>query len=69
MPAGSGTGYEEAAGGGYGGLYRPIRAKAEAIRNDHAYLRRIMEAGADKARASAAATMALVRESMGLNYY
>lgn len=47
----------------------PIRAKAEAIRNDHAYLRRVMEMGAEKARASAVATMALVREHMGLNYY
>ena len=47
----------------------PIREKAEAIRNDVPYLRRVMEQGADKARASAQETMKLVREAIGLNYY
>jgi tryptophanyl-tRNA synthetase len=47
----------------------PIREKAEAIRNDLPYLRRVMEQGADKARASAQKTLKLVREAMGLNYY
>lgn len=47
----------------------PIREKAEAIRNDAPYLRKVMEQGAEKARASAQATMNLVRSSMGLNYY
>jgi tryptophanyl-tRNA synthetase len=47
----------------------PIREKAEAIRNDHSYLRQVMEKGAEKARASSGATMKLVREHMGLNYY
>jgi tryptophanyl-tRNA synthetase len=47
----------------------PIREKAEAIRNDLPYLRRVMEQGADKARASAQETMKLVREGIGLNYY
>ncbi len=47
----------------------PIREKAEAIRNDAAYLREVMEKGAEKARKSAQATMKLVRETMGLNYY
>ncbi len=47
----------------------PIREKAEAIRNDLPYLRRVMEQGADKARASAQETLKLVREAMGLNYY
>lgn len=47
----------------------PVREKAEAIRNDHKYLKTIMEKGADKARRSAQATMALVKEAMGLNYY
>ena len=47
----------------------PIREKAEAIRNDATYLKKVMEQGAEKARASAHATMSLVRESMGLNYY
>jgi tryptophanyl-tRNA synthetase len=48
---------------------RPIREKAEAIQNDVPYLRRVMEQGADKARASAQETLKLVREAMGLNYY
>jgi tryptophanyl-tRNA synthetase len=47
----------------------PIRDKAEAIRNDKPYLRRVMDIGAEKARASAKATMTLVREHLGLNYY
>ena len=47
----------------------PIREKAEAIRNDLPYLRRVMEQGADKARASAQETLKLVREAIGLNYY
>lgn len=47
----------------------PIREKAEAIRNDAAYLKEVMEKGAEKARNSARITMKLVREAMGLNYY
>jgi tryptophanyl-tRNA synthetase len=47
----------------------PIREKAEAIRQDQAYLRRIMEMGAEKARLSATATMEKVREAIGLKYY
>ena len=47
----------------------PIREKAEAIRNDKAYLRRVMEAGAEKARASAAVTVGLAKQAIGLNYY
>ncbi|MEQ1677727.1 MAG: tryptophan--tRNA ligase [Chitinophagaceae bacterium] len=47
----------------------PIREKADAIRNDPAYLKEVMEKGAEKARKSAAATMELVREKMGLNYF
>jgi tryptophanyl-tRNA synthetase len=47
----------------------PIREKAEAIRNDESYLKEVMEKGATKARKSARATMELVREAMGLNYY
>ncbi len=47
----------------------PIREKAEAIRTNEKYLAEIMEKGAEKARKSAGATMALVREAMGLNYY
>ncbi|WP_214447625.1 tryptophan--tRNA ligase [Flavihumibacter rivuli] len=48
---------------------RPVRERAEAIRNDHAYLERIMEMGAEKARESARKTMDLVRTAMGLKYY
>jgi tryptophanyl-tRNA synthetase len=48
---------------------RPIREKAEAIRNDEKYLREVMEKGAVKAGKSAAATMQIVREAMGLKYY
>ncbi|WP_431214385.1 tryptophan--tRNA ligase [Puia sp. P3] len=47
----------------------PIREKAEAIRNDDVYLRRIMEQGAAKARASAAVTIQLAKEAIGLKYY
>jgi tryptophanyl-tRNA synthetase len=47
----------------------PIREKAAAIRADEAYLRKVMEQGATKARASAQATLQLVRQSMGLNYF
>lgn len=47
----------------------PVREKAEAIRNDEKYLKDVMEKGAEKARKSARATMSLVREVMGLNYF
>lgn len=47
----------------------PIRQKADAIRNDENYLKDVMEKGAEKARKSAKATMELVRQAIGLNYY
>jgi tryptophanyl-tRNA synthetase len=47
----------------------PIREKAAAIQNDSPYLRRIMEQGAEKARASAQVTIQLAKEAIGLNYY
>jgi tryptophanyl-tRNA synthetase len=47
----------------------PIREKAEAIRNDEPYLRRVMEQGAEKARASARVTLTLAREAIGLTYF
>ena len=47
----------------------PIREKAAAIQADDAYLKKVMQLGAEKARASASTTMALVRAAMGLNYY
>ena len=47
----------------------PIRERVEAIRGDERYLKDMMEKGAAKARKSAAATLQLVREAMGLNYH
>lgn len=47
----------------------PIREKAESIRNDSTYLKEAMEKGAEKARKSAKATMELVRQAIGLNYF
>ncbi|HWR33131.1 MAG TPA: hypothetical protein VN451_06390, partial [Chitinophagaceae bacterium] len=47
----------------------PIREKAGAIRNDEKYLKEVMEKGAEKARRSARATMELVRQAIGLNYF
>jgi tryptophanyl-tRNA synthetase len=47
----------------------PIRQKANAIRNDQAYLREVMEKGAAKARISAQATLLLAKEAIGLKYY
>ena len=48
---------------------RPIREKADAIRNDQRYLKEVMEKGAEKARDSAKKTMELVRKAVGLDYY
>lgn len=47
----------------------PIREKVEAIMADEPYLAAVMEKGAQKARKSAQATMTLVRQAMGLEYY
>jgi tryptophanyl-tRNA synthetase len=47
----------------------PIREKAEAIRNNHTLLKEVMEKGAAKAGKSAAATMEIVRQAIGLKYY
>lgn len=47
----------------------PIREKAMSIEADKNYLAEVMEKGAEKARKSAQATLGLVREAMGLNYY
>jgi tryptophanyl-tRNA synthetase len=48
---------------------KPIRGKTESILNDEKYMRDVMEIGAEKARHSAAATMKLVREAIGMKYY
>ena len=47
----------------------PIRNKVNDILNNEKYLKEVMEKGAAKANASANATMKLVRQAMGLNYY
>lgn len=47
---------------------KPIRERAESIRTDERYLKRIMEQGAVKARQSARATMESVKQAMGLDY-
>ena len=47
---------------------KPIREKAAAIENDKAYLSKVIKMGEEKARASAAETLKLVRSAMGLNY-
>lgn len=46
----------------------PIREKAEEIRKDEAYLKKIMDEGAAKARESAAKTISEARRMIGLNY-
>jgi tryptophanyl-tRNA synthetase len=47
---------------------KPIREKAAMIKNDEAYLSKIMKKGAEKARESATETLRLVRKAMALNY-
>lgn len=46
----------------------PIREKAADIQNDKEYLAKVIKQGADKARASASATIRIVRKAMGMNY-
>ena len=46
----------------------PIRARAEEIQNDKAYLQKVMQEGAEKARVSARATIDKVREAIGMIY-
>jgi tryptophanyl-tRNA synthetase len=47
----------------------PIRNKIDDILHDEKLLQQIMEKGAARAQKSAAATMQLVRDAIGLNYY
>lgn len=47
----------------------PIREKTQEIMNDAKYIKSVMEMGAEKARKSAAATMEIVRNNIGLKYY
>ncbi len=46
----------------------PIRQKAQDIRNDEAYLKKVIDEGAERARASAQKTIAEARQLIGLNY-
>jgi len=46
----------------------PIREKAGQIQHDESYLKKVMEQGAAKARASAAVTIELAKEAIGLIY-
>ena len=46
----------------------PIREKATAIRKDEAYLKKIMDLGAERSRENAAQTIKAAREMIGLNY-
>jgi tryptophanyl-tRNA synthetase len=46
---------------------RPLREKAHALQLNPAAIRQILQAGAAKARKSAAATLTIVREAMGFN--
>jgi tryptophanyl-tRNA synthetase len=47
----------------------PIREKAQAIRSDEAYLKKVIQKGAEKARESARKTIEQTRELVGLNYF
>lgn len=47
----------------------PIREQAAAIQQNETYLKKIIKEGADKARESAAATIAAVRSVTAMNYY
>ena len=46
----------------------PIRNKVDGILKDEKYLKKVIEEGTEKARASAKITMQLVRDAIGLNY-
>jgi tryptophanyl-tRNA synthetase len=47
----------------------PVREKVKTILADGPYLQQVMELGAEKAGASARATMEIVRSAIGLRYY
>ena len=46
----------------------PIRSKAIDLQNNKDLLLKIIHQGADKARASASATLTIVRNAVGMNY-
>lgn len=47
----------------------PIREKAKELQRDTDYLKKIMKAGAEKARANAAQTLQQAKKLIGINYY
>ncbi len=47
----------------------PIRERAAELQRDEQAIRRILKEGAEKARASSAATIAEARKLIGINYY
>ena len=47
----------------------PIRTRVNEILADEKYLQQVMQQGAEKAITSAKATMQIVRDAMGLNYF
>ena len=47
----------------------PIRKKVNSIIEDEKYLQKVMQQGAEKARKSSEATISIVRQAMGLNYF
>jgi tryptophanyl-tRNA synthetase len=51
------------------GFISPIREKVNTILHDEKKLKQIMEQGAEKANKSAAVTMKMVRQAIGLKYY
>lgn len=48
---------------------RPIRERAKALQQDETLMRKILKEGAEKASASAVATIAEARKLIGINYY
>ncbi|MET0730891.1 MAG: tryptophan--tRNA ligase, partial [Solirubrobacterales bacterium] len=48
------------------GYLAPVRERYDGLRADEAELERILEAGAEKARAIASVTVAEVRDAMGI---
>jgi len=46
----------------------PIRSQATDLQNNKAHLLKIIQQGADKARASASATLTMVRKTIGMDY-
>lgn len=48
---------------------KPIRERATELQKDEDALRKILKAGAEKARESASKTIAMARKAIGINYY